>query len=213
MRIPTLVLGIALGVSLGAVGCDSADAPRMAFCSINYGEGYAPLPFAVGVLNDGRNEGHIDRVDAKIHSVTLIPGPGLTAPPAEDFRYETFLFGEEQAGVDARPLPKGSAMTLPVDKTADVWCALRWTLPDDAPPMLAACSVSFVLSYQGQILLETPPQAVMLQSQPGILERMSAAPAPSKKHAVTMAGLLSGIAGERSPGFQGLLDHMASPER
>jgi hypothetical protein len=200
-------------MSLGP-GCGPAGTPRLSFKAIYYGEGFAPLPFAVGVTNNGKAVGFVDRVDAKVHGVTPIPGPGLGVAPAEDFKYRVVLFGDERAGENAVPLPAGTAMALPLDRTTDVWCALEWKLPEDAPPMLAACSVSFVLSYQDEILLETPAQAVMVQSRPGILEKMSAARVESAELAAQTVELLLGVEGERSRGLQDLLEHMqaALPE-
>jgi hypothetical protein len=196
------------GAALGALGCQDATGPRLNYQTLTYGEGFSPLPFAVGVLNDGKVPGYIDRVDAKVHNFTPLPGRGLTVPEKEDFKHQVHLFGHERAGDDAEPLPKGTAMTLPTGKTSEVWCALEWSLPDDAPPMLAACSVTFVLSSQGEVLLETPPQAVMVQSQPGILEQMSAAPVRSRKRAARIVALLSAVQGQRSQGLQDLLEHM-----
>ena len=211
MRILTGILLAACGLS--AAGCGKSGDARLTYQSITYGEGYAPLPFAVGVANDGVADGHVDRVEAKIFVVTPIPGRGLTVPVTEDFKQQVHLFGHERAGDDAEPLPAGTAMTLPVDKTSEVWCALEWSLPDDAPPMLVACSASFVLSYQGRPVVETPPQAVMLQSQPGILENMSAAPVKSRKTAAKIVELLSAAPGERSEGVRALFEHMEAAAR
>jgi hypothetical protein len=210
MKYRTHALAVVAGAGLGALGCQDATGPRLTYQTITYGEGYAPLPFAVGVLNDGDEPGNIDRVEAKILSVTPIPGRGLAVFSAEDFKHQVHLFGHERARDDAEPLPEGTAMVLPTDKTSEVWCALEWSLPDEAPPMLAVCSATFVLSYQGEPVVETPPMAVAIQSQPGILENMTAAPVRSRKRAAKILKLLSGLQGEQSQGVEDLIEHMTA---
>jgi hypothetical protein len=208
MRNFLLALGCVAAASGSLPGCGPQADPQLAYKSITYGEGYAPLPFAVAVANDGPAAGHVDRVEATILSVAPIPGRGLTLLSPKDFQHEVHLFGHERAGVDAEPLPQGTAMTLPRHKISEVWCALEWTLPEDAPPMLVVCSASFRLSYRGDVLLETPAHAVVLQSQPGILENMTAAPVRSRRRAKRVVELLSTAPGEKSQGVIDLLEHM-----
>ena len=213
MRNLTWAIALLAGAGMMAVGCREPGGPRLSYQTFTYGEGYAPLPFAVGVLNDGNVPGHVDRVEAKILSVTPIPGRGLALPSPEEFKHQVHLFGHERAGDDAKPLPAGTAMVLPTDKTSEVWCALEWSLPDEAPPMLVVCSASFVLSYHGEPVVETPPQTVALQSQPGILENMTAAPVRSRKRAAKIVEMLSAVEGERSQGVRELVEHMEAAVR
>jgi hypothetical protein len=213
MRTSSRLVYVLFACSWAWLGCDHSDDPDLSYSSINYGEGFAPLPFAVGVTNQGRAEGRIDRADARVLSMTPIPGPGLEMQSAEDFRYRLFLFGDEHAGDSARPLPPGAAVRLPADKTTDVWCALEWSLPEDAPPMLAACSVKFLLSYKGEVLVETPTQAVIVQSKPGILEKMTATRADNAEQAAKTVEILSSVQGKPSEGLRQLLNHLRSRQK
>jgi len=82
---------------------------------------------------------------------------------------------------------------------------LRWTLPEDPPPMLAIVRCSFEVDF-GEWQVRTEPITLVLQSREGVLESVGKEDSVvAREQAEKVVATLSAFPGRKSDGFKSLL--------
>jgi hypothetical protein len=82
---------------------------------------------------------------------------------------------------------------------------LRWTLPEDPPPMLAIVCCSFSVDF-GEWEVSTEPITLVLQSREGVLESVGKEDSVvARDQAAKIVETLSAFPGRRSEGIKSML--------
>jgi hypothetical protein len=103
------------------------------------------------------------------------------------------------------PPPTGQPTQIAAGSDGVACGFIRWTLPEDAPPMLAIVRCSFEVDF-GEWQVSTEPITLVLQSREGVLESVGKEDSVvARDQAEEIVKMLSAIPGRKSDGFKSLL--------
>ncbi|MBA3481389.1 MAG: hypothetical protein H0T51_06195 [Pirellulales bacterium] len=177
--------------ALIAGGCgEVAIAPYLARPDIRLDERTVPLPFVLAFHNSGDETAMIKSVSVGVLQKTLISRTGDDIPSGFDYRVE---------------YKEGHPMQIGAGHDGVACGFLRWTLPEDAPPMLAIVRCSFEVDF-GEWEVSTEPITLVLQSCEGVLESLGEEDSVvARDQAAKLVETLSAFPGRKSEGFKELL--------
>jgi hypothetical protein len=164
--------------------------PLLGRPDIRLDERTVPLPIVLAFHNSGDEAATMKGISVGILQKTLISRTGDDVPSGFDYavEYEEGHPTKIAAGDDG------------------VACGfLRWTLPEDPPPMLAIVRCSFEVDF-GEWQVSTEPITLVLPSREGVLESVGKEDSVvARDQAATIVEKLSAIPGRRSEGFEEML--------
>jgi hypothetical protein len=177
--------------ALIAGGCgDAAIGPQLVSPDIRLDERTVPLPFVIALHNSGDDAATIKGVSVEILQKTLISRTGDDIPDRFDYavQYENGHPTEIAAGAHG------------------VACGfLRWSLPEDPPPMLAIVRCLFTVDF-GERQVSTEPITLVLQSREGVLESVGKEDSVvARDQARRIVETLSAFSGRKSEGLEDVL--------
>ena len=176
-----------------ASGCGGSVGPQLEYRDIRLDERTVPLPFILAFHNSGDETATVRGVSVGVLQKTLISRAGDDIPSGFDYavEYEDGHPTEIAAGAD------GLACGF-----------IRWTLPEDAPPMLAIVCCTFTVDF-GEWQVSTEPITLVLQSHEGVVESVGDEDSPvARDQAAKIVETMSSFPGRRSEGFDKLLSHL-----
>nr|MBA3485195.1 hypothetical protein [Pirellulales bacterium] len=157
---------------------------------IRLDERTVPLPFVLAFHNSGDETATIKSVSVGVNQKTLISRTGDNIPNGFNYRVEYKEGHPTQIGAGHDGVACGF---------------LRWTLPEDPPPMLAIVQCAFTVDF-GEWQVMTEPITLVLQSREGVLESVGEEDSiVAREQAAKIVETLSAFRGRKSEGFKSLL--------
>jgi hypothetical protein len=157
---------------------------------IRLDERTVPLPFVLAFHNTGDEAATIKRVEVVVLQKSLISRTGDEIPSGFDYVVES---------------KEGHPTQIAAGSDGVACGFIRWTLPEDPPPMLAIVRCSFTVDY-GERQVETEPVTLVLQSREGVLESVGKEESVvARDQAAKIVETLSAFPGRKSEGFKSVL--------
>lgn len=200
------VLALLMLLALGCHRTTSSAPSELTSAAFAVDLSHADVPFAIAVVNTRTDIDYVNGITLHVaYKMPIFDGDFAGEVP-DGFDCDVWQIEPVEAGAkELNALGEEEFVVLPPGERSTIWGAMRWKLPDDAPPMLAVIRCAVTLLKDGKPVLTTEPMVLYLQSRDGALETIARTAISSPERAAELLGPLKAVPGRRVEQFDGLL--------
>ena len=173
---------------------------KVSFVETRVDETQSPLPFVIALANSGGAATDVDGVSIDVVESVVLPGTGKSADgdglgivKTSDCRIE---------------MRDGHPVEIPARGDGVACGFVKWERPQEMPAAVAAVSARFRVRLADGVTIETPPRALLLSSEAGVVVSMIDELTLDRGTAAKLLARIEALPGERTENVDRLLKRL-----
>jgi hypothetical protein len=182
-------------------GCQREPAgAKVSFMETRVDESQSPLPFVIALANSGDAATDVDGVGIDVVESVVLPGPGKSADGDG-----LGVVNTSDCRIEMRD---GHPVEIPARGDGVACGFVKWEQPQDSPAAVAAVSARFRVTLADGATIETPPRALLLSSEAGVVGSMIDELTLDRDTAAALLARIEALPGERTENVDRLLQRL-----